>query len=93
MVGYGFARYKYPLKNFWMAVLLLAFLLPPQVTSLPNYLNFSRLKLADGTVKPFLITAILGQGCTTPSTESLKRRMCTWHTKSVRKLGSSIKQY
>ena len=62
MVGYGFARYKFPLKNFWMAVLLLAFLLPPQVTSLPNYLNFSRLKLADGTVKPFLITAILGQG-------------------------------
>ena len=62
MVGYGFARYKFPLKNFWMAVLILAFLLPTQVTSLPNYLTFSRLKLADGTVKPFVITAILGQG-------------------------------
>ena len=62
MVGYGFARYEFPLKKFWMAVLILAFLLPPQVTSLPNYLRFSRLQLADGTVKPFLITAILGQG-------------------------------
>ncbi len=62
MVGYGFARYKFPLKNFWMAVLILAFLLPTQVTSLPNYLTFSRMKLADGTVKPFLITALLGQG-------------------------------
>ena len=62
MVGYGFARYNFPLKKFWMAVLILAFLLPPQVTSLPNYLRFSRLQLADGTVKPFLITALLGQG-------------------------------
>ncbi len=62
LVGYGFARYEFPLKKFWMGVLLLAFLLPTQVTSLPNYLTFSRLKLADGTVKPFLITALLGQG-------------------------------
>ncbi len=62
MVGYGFARYEFPLKKFWMAVLVLAFLLPPQVTSLPNYLRFSRMQLADGTVKPFLITALLGQG-------------------------------
>lgn len=62
MVGYGFARYDFPLKKFWMAILILAFLLPPQVTSLPNYLTFSRLRLADGTIKPFLITAILGQG-------------------------------
>ena len=62
MVGYGFARYDFPLKKFWLGVLILAFLLPTQVTSLPNYLTFSRLKLADGTVKPFLITATLGQG-------------------------------
>ena len=62
MVGYGFARYEFPMKKFWMGVLLLAFLLPTQVTSLPNYLTFSRLKLADGTVKPFVITAVLGQG-------------------------------
>ena len=62
LVAYGFARYDFPLKKFWLGVLILAFLLPTQVTSLPNYLTFSRLKLADGTVKPFLITATLGQG-------------------------------
>jgi len=45
-----------------MGILILSFLVPTQTTSLPNYLLFSRLKLADGTVKPFLITAILGQG-------------------------------
>ena len=62
MVGYGFARYNFPLKKLWMGLLILSFLLPSQATSMPNYLLFSRLKLIDGTVKPFVITAALGQG-------------------------------
>ena len=53
MVGYGFARYKFPLKKFWMAHA------GHKPSQLPDFL---RLKLADGTVKPFIITAILGQG-------------------------------
>lgn len=61
-VGYGFARYKFPGKMLWMGILVLSFLLPTQTTSLPNYLLFRSLKLADGSVKPFLITALLGQG-------------------------------
>lgn len=61
-VGYGFARYKFPGKMLWMAVLVLSFLLPSQTTSLPNYLLFRSWHLADGSVKPFLLTAILGQG-------------------------------
>ncbi len=62
MVGYGLARYNFPLKKFWMGVLILSFLLPTQTTALPNYLLFSRLKLVDGSIRPFLLTAILGQG-------------------------------
>lgn len=62
MVGYGFARYNFPLKKMWMAILILAFLLPSQTTALPNYLVFQNLRMIDGTIKPFLITAILGQG-------------------------------
>ncbi len=62
MAGYGFARYNFPGKKFWMGVLILSFLLPTQTTAMPNYLLFSSLKLADGTLRPFLITAILGQG-------------------------------
>ena len=62
MVGYGFARYNFPGKMVWMGILILSFLLPTQTTSLPNYLLFANWKLADGSVKPFLITAILGQG-------------------------------
>lgn len=62
MAGYGFARFNFPLKKLWMGVLILSFLLPTQSTAMPNYLLFSRLKLVDGTIRPFLITAILGQG-------------------------------
>ena len=62
IVGYGFARYNFPGKMFWMVVLVLSFLLPSQTTSMPNYLLFQQFHLADGSIKPFLITAILGQG-------------------------------
>lgn len=60
--GYGFARYDFPLKKLWMGVLILAFLLPSQTISLPNYLVFQNLKMIDGSIKPFLITSLLGQG-------------------------------
>ena len=62
MAGYGFARYNFPLKKVWIGILILAFLLPSQTTALPNYLVFQNLRMIDGTIKPFLITAILGQG-------------------------------
>lgn len=62
MAGYGFARYNFPLKRLWMVILIMAFLLPSQTTALPNYLVFQNLRMIDGTIRPFLITAILGQG-------------------------------
>lgn len=61
-VGYGFARYKFPGKYVWMGILLLSFLLPPQTTTVPNFLLFNNLNLIDGTLKPFIVTSILGQG-------------------------------
>ncbi len=60
--GYSFARYRFPLRKFWMGVLLLSYLLPSQITALANYLLFQQLGLSDGTIKPFVITAALGQG-------------------------------
>ena len=61
-VGYGFARYNFPGKMLWMVILILSFLLPAQTIAVPNFLRFTQWKLVDGTVKPFVITAILGQG-------------------------------
>ena len=61
-VGYGFARYNFPGKMIWMVILILSFLLPAQTIAVPNFLRFTEWKMIDGTVKPFVVTAILGQG-------------------------------
>lgn len=61
-VGYGFARYNFPGKTMWMLLLILSFLLPAQTIAVPNFLRFNQWHLIDGTVKPFVITAICGQG-------------------------------
>lgn len=40
LVGYGFARFKFPLRNFWFACVILVILIPPQTISSSLYLNF-----------------------------------------------------
>lgn len=62
IVGYGFARYRFPLRSFLLILLVLSYLLPVQAISMPNFLLLQNLQLTDGTVKPFLVTSLLGQG-------------------------------
>ena len=40
IVGYGFARFKFPLKNFWFACVMLVILIPPQVISNSLFIHF-----------------------------------------------------
>lgn len=40
LVGYGFARFKFPLKNFWFACVMVMVLIPPQVISTSLHLHF-----------------------------------------------------
>ena len=40
LTGYGFARFKFPLKKFWFACVILIILIPPQTISSPLYLHF-----------------------------------------------------
>lgn len=40
LVGYGFARYDFPLKKFWFACVVLVIIVPPQVISTALHLNF-----------------------------------------------------
>jgi len=40
MVGYGFARFKFPFKNLAFALVLLTIIVPPQALIMSNYLNF-----------------------------------------------------
>ncbi len=62
VVGYGFACYQFPLKKWWLGVLLLNYLLPASTTAVPNYMLFMDLGIVDGSLKPFLLTSVLGQG-------------------------------
>jgi multiple sugar transport system permease protein len=40
LAAYGFARYKFPLKNFWFLCVLLIIVIPPQTIMASIYLNF-----------------------------------------------------
>lgn len=41
LVGYGFARYDFPLKKFWFACVMLTIVIPPQTISTSLYLHFN----------------------------------------------------
>lgn len=40
LAGYGFARYKFPLKNFWFFCVMLIIIVPPHTIMSSLYLNF-----------------------------------------------------
>lgn len=40
LVGYGFARFQFPLKKFWFACVMAMVLIPPQVISTSLHLHF-----------------------------------------------------
>jgi len=40
LAAYGFARYKFPLKNFWFFCVMLIIVIPPQTIMSSLYLNF-----------------------------------------------------
>lgn len=40
LVGYGFARFKFPLKRFWFACVILVIVVPPQTIMSSLYLHF-----------------------------------------------------
>lgn len=40
LVGYGFARFQFPFKNFWFACVMLLILVPPQTISSSLHLHF-----------------------------------------------------
>ena len=41
LAAYGFARYKFPLKNFWFFCVMLIIVIPPHTIMASLYLNFS----------------------------------------------------
>lgn len=60
-VGYGFARYKFPLKNFWFMFVLLSIIVPVQTLIVPQYIIFSNLKWLHSYL-PVLVPVFFGLG-------------------------------
>ncbi len=61
IVGYGFARFDFPLKKVLFALMLATFILPSQVTMVANMVIFRNLGLMS-TQNAMVIPAIFGQG-------------------------------
>ncbi len=61
LIGYGFARFQFPLKKLWFALLLATYLIPPQVTMIPRYVLFFNIGILE-TIFSIIIPASFGQG-------------------------------
>lgn len=72
LVGYGFARFDFPLKNVAFALVIFTLIVPPQMVMIPIYLNFRFFDLYGllpggglnllGSYWPFILTSITGTG-------------------------------
>jgi len=58
LASYGFARFKFPLKNFWFMCVMLIIIVPPQTIMSSLYLNFRFFNL--GFTKVNLLNSVVG---------------------------------
>jgi len=61
VIGYGFARFRIPGKSILFALVLVTFIIPPQITMIPQFLMFKDLGLI-GSIFSYIIPAAMGQG-------------------------------
>ena len=61
LVGYGLARFRFAGKGIVTAMVILTFLIPAQVTFIPQYLMYKDLGLLY-SLKAYLLPALFGQG-------------------------------
>ena len=65
LAGYGLARFDFKGKLVVMGVILLNFVLPPQVTMIPNYVLYSNMGILN-TLWTFILPSALGMGINSP---------------------------
>lgn len=61
LTAYGLARFRFPGKKVVFALIILTFIIPPQLTMMPQLIIFTKLGFA-GNVLSFMVPAALGQG-------------------------------
>ena len=60
-IGYGLARFRFPGKGKWLALLVASFFIPSQVTMIPRFMMFSQYQIINTPWAQFL-PAMFGQG-------------------------------
>lgn len=61
IVGYGFARFDFAFKKMLFAFTLITFIIPAQITLIPQYLTFQSFDML-GNLSALAVPALLGQG-------------------------------
>ncbi len=61
IVGFGFARFDFPLKKLWIVLVVATFIIPIDVTLVPRYVLYYQYGMTD-TYLPAYLPAVLGQG-------------------------------
>lgn len=61
LIGYGLARFEFPLKKFILIMCVVNFVLPTILTSIPNYVLYNKLGLID-TLWAYILPAMFGFG-------------------------------
>ena len=59
--GYGFARVRFPGRNFWFTLVLATMMIPGVVTMVPQFVIFSKLQWVD-TFLPLIVPPFFGGG-------------------------------
>lgn len=61
IIGYGLSRFNFPLKKIIIALIIVAFVVPPSILMIPTYLLYKDWGIL-GDIRAFLYPALLGQG-------------------------------
>lgn len=61
LMGYALARFEVPFKNLWLAILILLFVIPTDVLTIPRYVLFNSYNLI-GSPLAMILPPITGQG-------------------------------
>lgn len=65
MAGYGFARSKFPLRDFLFGLVIFTFIVPPQTIIVPLFILYRQLGWID-TYYPFIVPSFFAQGLRGP---------------------------
>ena len=60
-IGYGLARFEFKGKNLILIMVLVTFVIPPQVLLIPRHILFNQLGFLD-SIQVYLLPAVSGQG-------------------------------